>query len=69
MTEQERTTIYMWLVHEDFRLHNHLNTLYDNFMSRKITNDDLLKLILIQSKIEYFREFKQDLLYLLNLET
>ena len=69
MTEEEKTTIYMYLVHEDFRLHNQLNALYDNFMRRKVTNDDLLKLMLVKAKIDYFNEFRQNILYLLNLET
>lgn len=68
LTEEEKTTIYMYLVHEDFRLHNRLTVLLNNLAARTLTNDDLMQLILIRAKIDYFNEFKQNILYLLNLE-
>lgn len=68
MTENEKVTLWMYLIAEDFRLQNQLDQLYENLLKRKLNDDDLIKFLVLRAKMEYFKEIKQNILYLLNIE-
>lgn len=68
MRKKERELLLAWLVNEDARLDAQLVELRNRVRFRHITIEDNLEMILLQQRVEDFRDFALTLIRLLNLD-
>ena len=68
MTEKEKQLIYAWIINETQRLEEEFSQIRANVRFRKIDISDNIEMILLQQRLNDFREFSKILLRLLNLE-
>jgi len=68
MTEREKQLLLSWILNETARLEDELNEIRVRIRFRKIDLSDNVEMILIQQRLNDFREFSSILLRLLHLE-
>lgn len=68
MTEREKQLLLSWILNETARLEDELNEIRVKIRFRKIDLSDNVEMILLQQRLNDFREFSSILLRLLHLE-
>ena len=67
MTEKEKELVLAWIVNETQRLEEEYNQIRANIRFRHIDISDNIEMILMQQRLNDFREFSAILLRLLHL--
>lgn len=67
MTEKEKELILAWIINETQRLEEEYKQIRSNIRFRSIDISDNIEMILIQQRLNDFREFSAILLRLLHL--
>lgn len=68
MTEKEKQLILSWIINETSRLEDQLAEIRARIRFRRIDLTDNVEMILLQQRLDDFREFTSILLRLLHLE-
>lgn len=68
MTEKERELLLSWILNETARLEDELNEIRVRVRFRRIDISDNIEMILLQQRLNDFREFSKILLRLFHLE-
>lgn len=68
MTEREKQLLLSWILNETARLEDEVNEIRVRIRFRKIDLSDNVEMILLQQRLNDFREFSSILLRLLHLE-
>lgn len=68
MTEKERELLLSWILNETARLEDELNEIRARVRFRRIDISDNIEMILLQQRLNDFREFSKILLRLFHLE-
>lgn len=67
MKQKEIELLLSYFVNEEIRLDNQITELRARIRFRNITLEDNIEMILLQQKIDDFREFRQNCMSLLHL--
>ena len=67
MKQKEIELLLSYFVNEEIRLDNQITELRARIRFRNITLEDNIEMILLQQKIDDFREFRQNCMQLLHL--
>lgn len=67
MRQKEIELLLSYFVNEEIRLDNQITELRARIRFRNITLEDNIEMILLQQKIDDFREFRQNCMQLLHL--
>ncbi len=67
MKQKEIELLLSYFVNEEIRLDNQISELRARIRFRNITLEDNIEMILLQQKIDDFREFRQNCMQLLHL--
>lgn len=68
MTEKEKQLLLSWIINETSRLEDQLVEIRARIRFRRIDLSDNVEMILLQQRLDDFREFTSILLRLLHLE-